>query len=284
LAQGRLAQGLCSSVFRETKRRKSMACMLRRWILVTFLHAACDAATTNAQEETCAGSHVTQQLLQGRNILHAENHEEETVAADFVLSDDGQQDFEKSVQSILGRTASCPWQLGCHKGKRWDCTCEDGTNATRCRDGGHGERVLCGCSRPYMCAESCLGNDYCCSPSEVGCSDYGGLRQCPTPEPTPLPTTAPPTLMTAFFHAPSSVATTSNWGSAMRELMGFCQDKGYKTGVPTGHSANDNGKEVRGIWCLKGEGVNWFDAPSSSVWKMTGEKHSETSTTNAKVV
>jgi len=78
----------------------------------------------------------------------------------------------------------------------------------------------------------------------------------------PLPP-PPPTLMTAFFDAPSGVATTSNWGSAMRELMGFCQNKGYKTGVPTGHRANIDGKEVRGIWCLKGEGVNWFDAASS---------------------
>lgn len=78
-----------------------------------------------------------------------------------------------------------------------------------------------------------------------------------------VPLTPEPTLTSAFYDAESGVATTSNWGSAMRELMGFCQNKGYKTGVPSGHRANVNGKEVRGIFCLKGEGVNWFDAPSS---------------------
>jgi len=76
-----------------------------------------------------------------------------------------------------------------------------------------------------------------------------------------------PTLNVTFFDAPSTVSTGRLWGTAMRELMGFCQGKGYSAGVPTGHVGTVAGKTVRGVFCLRGEGVKWFDAHQSFAWE-----------------
>lgn len=239
---------------------------LGSWVLVVMLlRVACDAAVSNAHEETCLDSKANNQLVQARRSLHVHADGEEDLAATEIV-----------------RHKKCPWLLsekGCHNdGKK--PLCEDGNYSWRCSAEGHGERIQCPCHDwPRMCShKTCRGGEYCC---ETTCANHGGPRPCegdqepeptnePDPEeepelaPAPEPNNPPePTLTSTFYDAPSGVATTSNWGSAMRELMGFCQNQGYKTGVPTGHRANVKGKEVRGIFCLKGEGVNWFDAPSS---------------------
>jgi len=67
------------------------------------------------------------------------------------------------------------------------------------------------------------------------------------------------TLNVKFFDAPLTVSTGSKWGTAMSELMEFCQEKGYRAGVPTGH-VGSGGKKVRGVYCLSGDGVKHSDA------------------------
>jgi len=245
---------------------------LAPWVfVVVLLRGACDAAVSDAQENTCLDSKANKQLVQSRKILKAVIDLQDMVVTeveDMVALNDYPKNcscHHDSVQTPL-----------CKDGTRSPFGEQAGTEAEWC--GSTKKVIQCPCEKPQMCnhtagnGKTMKGGTYFCAKSCEEVLDGIFKNVCeptplptplPTPMPTPLPTTAPPTLMTAFFDAPSSVATTNNWGSAMRELMGFCQDKGYKTGVPTGHSGNHNDKEVRGIFCLKGEGVNWFDAPSS---------------------
>jgi len=78
--------------------------------------------------------------------------------------------------------------------------------------------------------------------------------------PTPQPTPAPPTLVVDFYDEKSTLATDRNWGTAKRKLMQRCIDRGYKAGIPTGHHAIIGGNHVRGVFCVKGDGVDWHDA------------------------
>jgi len=73
----------------------------------------------------------------------------------------------------------------------------------------------------------------------------------------------PHSLVVDFFNAPSMVPTESNWGTAMRNLMGFCVKKGYKAGVPTGYVGTVGGKAVRGVFCFNGTGVKYVNLPTS---------------------
>jgi hypothetical protein len=70
-----------------------------------------------------------------------------------------------------------------------------------------------------------------------------------------------PSLVVHFFNFPSTVRTERDWATAMRTLMTFCNQHGYRTGVPTGYKGIVHGSEVRGVFCLKGTGVDWFNAP-----------------------
>lgn len=175
---------------------KRMAFM-RHFVILMACLTAVHAATTNAQEETCAELQGKQQLLQARNSLSGTLEEEEKV-------------------TNTRRASTCPWHMtegqGCHQNRRQKAKCKDGTFSFSCNKGGHGERQQCPCTLPYMCAEKRCGEDgqdYCC---ERSCEDFGGIRPCngqeeaeptdepmvpqaeptPTPAPTPVPTPAPP--------------------------------------------------------------------------------------------
>lgn len=245
-----------------------MACLPPFVLAMVLFRVACDAAVSDAREETCLDSEANKHLVQARRSLNAVTDEKEDLAATEAV-----------------KREKCPWHMtegkGCHQHSDQRPLCEDGNYSWSCSKGGHGERQQCPCEWPRMCNEKRCRGDYCCEPT---CGDFGGPRLCegeqeaeptnepttppepipePTPQPTPRPTPQPPTLIDDWFDAESSVATDSNWGTAMRELMGFCQKKGYKAGVPTGNRANYDGKEVRGVWCLKGDALNWFDAPTN---------------------
>jgi len=188
-------------------------------ILVAFLNAACDAATTDAQEETCVASGVNKQLAQARKSLEAKKVEEGDVAidAEVALRVDGRQESEKANFASVRRQTTCPWHMtegqGCHQNPDQRPKCKDGNYSYFCNRDGHGERQQCPCNLPYMCAQrSCgEGQDYCC---EKTCVNHGGIRPCekdgaseveptgepitpmaeteePTPEPTPKPTPRP---------------------------------------------------------------------------------------------
>jgi len=89
----------------------------------------------------------------------------------------------------------CPWHMtegqGCHRHGNQKAMCKDGNFSFRCIAEGHGERVQCPCSLPYMCANPHCGDgqEYCC---EKSCDEprLGGVRPCngkPEVEPTGEP-------------------------------------------------------------------------------------------------
>lgn len=148
---------------------------------------ACDATVSDAQEDTCIGAKVNQQLMQARAKLHSGRKDTE--------------DPKPSENEEGAGSAKCPWHvsggLGCARGDM--AVCADGTRSWSCNLGGHGPRVQCPCVLPLMCAEAVCGGgeDYCC---ERDCSQLGGLRPCegeqeeePTQEPTTPPEKIPPT-------------------------------------------------------------------------------------------
>jgi len=161
-------------------------------VVVAFFVSACNAATTDAQEETCVDPNVKQQLLQARNVLESKQDEEEDVAANADIA----QEDEKAKHASIRRQTTCPWHMteghGCHKGGTQKAKCKDGTYSWRCIEGNHGERQQCPCSLPYMCKKKTCGGgkEHCC---EKSCDDeekYGGLRPCdgkPEVEPTGEP-------------------------------------------------------------------------------------------------
>lgn len=150
-------------------------------IAVTLFSVACDAAVTDAQEETCADSAVKQQLMQARATLHSQKKEEPD-EADVKMK--------------------CPWHQtegkGCHGGKA--PLCSNGEESWSCNKEKKGKRLQCPCFLPYMCAQPACGDDgtdYCCEPN---CDKLGGLRPCegeqeeqPVGEPTKPPEQIPPT-------------------------------------------------------------------------------------------
>jgi len=189
--------------------------MFRFAVLVAFLDAACDAATSDAREETCVDSNVKQQLLQARNVLESKQDEGEDVLANANV----EQQVEKAKHASIRRQTTCPWHMteghGCHKGGTQKALCKNGNYSWQCIDKGYGERQQCPCSLPYMCKKKTCGGgkEHCCEKSCEG-EKYGGLRPCegkpeieptgepvseptvaptpePTPEPTPLPTPVP---------------------------------------------------------------------------------------------
>ena len=60
-----------------------MAHMRRFMAAVALLYAMCDAAVTDAQEETCVGSKVKQQLVQARTKMNIHKQEAEEIATDL---------------------------------------------------------------------------------------------------------------------------------------------------------------------------------------------------------
>jgi len=201
-----------------------MARRLLLVILVAFLNVACDAATSDAQEETCVDSGVKKELVQARKSLEAMKDEEEDVAADaeVALRVDGGEESEKANSSSIRRKTTCPWfgTERCHENPDQRALCKDGTYSFRCNAENRGERQKCPCNLPYMCASKTCGGklmrgklyppfDYCC---EKTCKNHGGIRPCdgkseaeptgepmsvkveteePTPEPTEKPTPPP---------------------------------------------------------------------------------------------
>lgn len=164
-------------------------------VLVPLFTVACDAAVTDAQEETCAGAKVKQQLVQARTKLHSEGRETEDIA------NPEEKEIKNNPNEEGAKSPKCPWHasegLGCARGDM--AVCADGERSWSCNLGGHGPRVQCPCTLPLMCAEAVCGGgaDYCC---ERDCSKLGGLRPCegeqeeaPTQEPTTPPEQRSPT-------------------------------------------------------------------------------------------
>jgi len=155
-------------------------------VLMAFLHAACDAAGMDAQEEACVAERVRKQLVQTRKGMVVKTDEKKEVGADDVDDDEKKESM-------------CPWHMtegkGCHQHSIQKAKCADGNYTWDCIKGGHGERQQCPCNMPYMCNLNTCGSEkkeYCC---ETSCKDFGGIRDCdgkpeiePTGEPVmPLP-------------------------------------------------------------------------------------------------
>jgi len=156
-------------------------------VLMAFLHAACDAAGMDGQEEACVAERVRKQLVQTRKSVVIKTDEKKEVGADDV-DDDGKK-----------KESMCPWHMtegkGCHQHSIQKAKCADGNYTWDCIKGGHGERQQCPCDMPYMCNLNACGSErkeYCC---ETSCKDFDGIRDCdgkpeiePTGEPVmPLP-------------------------------------------------------------------------------------------------
>jgi len=145
---------------------------LAPWVfVVVLLRGACDAAVSNAHEETCLDSKANKQLVQARMSLDLIADKEEDLAATKIV-----------------RRDKCPWLINEGKGCHQDDTkplCEDGNYSWTCRADGHGERLLCPCTWPRMCShKTCRGGEYCCEPT---CINHGGMRPCEgEEEPEPI--------------------------------------------------------------------------------------------------
>merc|ERR1712203_846829 len=77
---------------KQMHRSKQMPLLV---VLVAFLHAACNAASTDAREEVCVDEHVRKQLVQTRKSLVVETDEKEEVAADDVDDVDDEKKKKK---------------------------------------------------------------------------------------------------------------------------------------------------------------------------------------------
>jgi len=176
-------------------------------VLIALLSLACDAAVSDAQEETCVDAPVKQQLVQARTKLHSEWRE-----------------TEETAKPEGKNGPKCPWHLseglGCAQGARAPL-CADGTQSWSCNAEKRGPRIQCPCFLPLMCAEVACGGgeDYCC---ERDCSNLGGTRSCegkqeepPTQEPTTPPEQRPPT--------PPPTPPLEKIAVNPKEKLGLCQ-------------------------------------------------------------
>ena len=173
---------------------------LAPWVfVVVLLRGACDAAVSDAQENTCLDSKANKQLVQSRKILKAVIDLQDMVVTD--------------VEDMVAWWDHYPKNCSCHHDSVQRPLCEDGTLSTFGKTastksdwcGGTKKVIQCPCEKPQMCnhtagnGKTMKGGTYFCAKSCEEVLDGIFKNVCePTPMPTPLPT-APPPLTTAFF-------------------------------------------------------------------------------------
>jgi len=115
----------------------------------------------------CVAFFVSCSVCSGR--ISSERHTASNSSGDGLVEPFTPMSFGKKEEAI------CPW-LKSHNGTK--ALCADGSFSWSCVNGGHGQRVQCPQSDPFMCSFKECGEDhkdYCC---KKACESNGGPRPC----------------------------------------------------------------------------------------------------------